>query len=80
MCGSVLQRMLGDRSGREQARHFLEVSCSVLQSVAVCCRDLQCDAVCCIVLQFVVVCCSVYLEIGVVAGKRGKLSFKRVHL
>jgi len=33
-----------------------EVSCSVLQCVAVCCRVLQCDATGCSALQCVVVC------------------------
>jgi len=44
---------------------FYDVSCSVLQCVAVWCSVLQCVAVCCGVLQCVAVCCSVLQSVAV---------------
>ena len=39
--------------------NVLQISCSMLQCVAVCCSVMQCLAMSCSVLQCVVVCCSV---------------------
>jgi len=44
----VLQRVAGSHDLRRD-----QVSCSVLQCVAVCCSAWLCDAVCCSVLQCV---------------------------